>query len=101
MRDCLGWETSPVSCDSFFQEIVDRCRGVKQGVTLFLCASALWTIWKARDDVVFNKKLISSPMVLIYKTITLVKTWSPLLKPKLKPLADEMILMVSASTASM
>jgi hypothetical protein len=51
--------------------------------------------------VVFNKKLISSPMVFIYKTITLVKTWSPLLKPKLKPLADEMIQMVSARAASM
>ena len=68
---------------------------------MFLCAGALWTIWKAHNGVVFNKKLISSPMVLIYKTITLVKTWSPLLKPKLKPLADEMILMVSTSTASM
>ena len=36
---------------------------------------------------VFNEKTLSSPVVLIYKVITLVKTWSPLLKPKLKPMA--------------
>jgi hypothetical protein len=70
-------------------------------VTLFLCAGALWSIWKAHNDVVFNKKTLSSPMALIYKTITLVKTWSPLLKPKLKPLAEEMIQLVLANAASL
>jgi hypothetical protein len=75
MKDYLGWETSPFSWDSFFQGVVDRCRGVKQGLTLSLCAGAQWSIWKARNDVVFNKKTLSSPVVLIYKTIMLVKTW--------------------------
>jgi len=74
MRDCLGWETSPISCDSFFREIVGRCRGVKQGVTLFLCAGALWSIWKARNGVVFNKKMMTSSVAIIYKTMMLVKS---------------------------
>jgi hypothetical protein len=79
---------------------MERCRGQKQGVTLFLCAGALWSIWKACNDVVFNKTTLSSPVALIYKMIVLVKTWSPLLKPKLKPLAEE-IQLVSANAASM
>ena len=35
----------------------------------------------------FNKKVLSSPMVIIYnyKTLMLIKTWRPLLKPKLRP----------------
>jgi hypothetical protein len=101
MRNCLGWATSPTSCDSLFREIVERCRGKKQGVTLFICAGALWSIWKARNDVVFNKRMLSTPEALIHKTIMMLKTWSPLLKPKKKPLADEMIHSVLAYAASM
>lgn len=72
----------------------------KQEVTLFICARALCTIWKARDDVVFNKKMLSSLVALIYRMITLVKTWSSLLKPKLKPLVEENIQLVSANAAT-
>jgi hypothetical protein len=68
-------------------------------VTLFLCAGALWTIWKASNDMVFNKKAVTSPVMIVYKTLMLVKSWRRLLKPKLKPLAEEMISLV-ASNAS-
>jgi hypothetical protein len=61
----------------------------------------MWTTWKTRDDVVFNKKVLHSPVAIIYNTLTLVKTWRPLLKPKLKPLVEEMINLVSAKAASM
>jgi hypothetical protein len=57
------------------------------------------TVWKTRNDVVFNKKLLSSPQVIIiYKMLMLViKTWRPLLMPKLKPMAEDMISLLSAS----
>ena len=51
---------------------------------------ALWTIWKTRNDVVFNK-VMSSPKAIIRKTLMLIKTWRPLVKAKLSPMADEMI----------
>ena len=64
---------------------------------MFVCAGAMWTLWKARNDVVFNKKTVATPVVLVYKTFSLVKTWIPLLKPKLNPLAEEMIQIATSS----
>ena len=64
---------------------------------MFLCVGALWTIWKACNDVVLNKTTMTSPVAIIYKTLMLVKSWRPLLKPKLKPVTKEMINLVASN----
>ena len=97
LRECLSWPILPTSCSALSLEIVDRFRGKRQQVTLFLCAGALWTIWKARNDVVFNKKVMTSPVAIIYKTLMVVKSWRPLLKPNLKPVANDMIYLVASN----
>ena len=64
---------------------------------MFLCVGALWTICKAGNDVVFNKKTMTSPVAIIYKTLMVVKSWRLLLKPNLKPVANEMINLVASN----
>lgn len=100
LRDCLGWPISPTSCSSLFIEIIERQRGKKQEVTLYLCAGVLWSIWKTRNDMVFNKRVMSSPVNLVYKMLMLTKAWRPLLKPKFKPVAEDMINLLSANASS-
>jgi hypothetical protein len=41
--------------------------------------------------------MLSSPVAIMYKTLSLIKTWRPLLKMKLKPMAEEMLDLLSAS----
>jgi hypothetical protein len=48
----------------------------------------------------FNKKLVTLPVALIYKTLMLSKTWHPLLKPKMIPEADEMMSKISANAVT-
>ena len=51
---------------------------------------------------VFDKKTMTSPVAIIYKTLMMVKSWRPLLKPKLKPVAEELIdLLASNATVAM
>ena len=47
---------------------------------------------------VFNKKMMTAPMAIIYEILMLVKSLCPLLKSKLKPVANEMINLVASNT---
>ena len=42
LRDSFGWQSSPANCSKFFVEFVDRCRGKRQQVLIFICAGALF-----------------------------------------------------------
>ena len=50
----------------------------------------------------FNKKTMTYPVAIIYKTLMVVKSWRPLLKPNPKPVANDMInLAASNATVTM
>jgi hypothetical protein len=45
-----------------------------------------------------NKKIPTSPKVIIFKTLMLIKSWRPLLKSKLEPTAEEMSNLLATNT---
>lgn len=81
--------TSPIKCRKH-SYCIPVCNALKRSEI---------SIWKACNDVVFNKKVLSSPVALVYKSLMLTKTWRPLLKPKLKPLVEDMFSLLSANAA--
>jgi hypothetical protein len=83
-----------------FRDVIRRHRGDQMKLMLFICAGAMWTIWKTRNDLVFNKKTLPAPATIIYKLVTLLKTWSPLLKPKIAPMAEDVLQQLSLAAAN-
>ena len=65
-----------------------------------MCEGALWTLWKTQNDLVFNAKLVPTPVVVIHKTIALLSQWKILLKKKEQAKMELMIGEMSASVLS-
>ena len=48
----------------------------------------MWTLWKTRNDLVFEDKVIASPTVIIHKTVALLTHWKKLLNEKKTQVED-------------
>jgi len=48
----------------------------------FVFAGAMWSLWKTRNDLVFNDKVIQTPEVVIRKTMSFLMLWKKLLAEK-------------------
>jgi len=62
-------------------------RGVNKDVKLLLLlggAVTCWSIWLSRNDIVFEKKKIVSPVQVIYLVTHWLRTWVILQKPDLQ-----------------
>jgi hypothetical protein len=49
---------------------------------LFILASVGWSLWKTRNDWIFNHHLIKSPKAIAYKVLGFLSQWKKMLKPK-------------------
>ncbi|RLN12445.1 taxadien-5-alpha-ol O-acetyltransferase-like [Panicum miliaceum] len=52
---------------------------------------AMWTIWKVRNDLIFNDKVLPAPEVTIYKMVSLLAHWQQLLSEKNRRQVEVMI----------
>jgi hypothetical protein len=72
VRDALNWSSNPQSVMSFRGEI--RQTGErKYWVMWFLFYAICWTLWLSINDFIFNKNLISSPHVAVFRLILFLK----------------------------
>jgi hypothetical protein len=60
--------------------------------TFFILANVGWSLWKTRNDWVFNSHLIKSPKTIAYKVLGFLSQWKKLLKPKEVMMMDDLIL---------
>lgn len=77
LRDALG---SPVFCADIFERLLKDKAARSRRLLLFICAGAMWAIWKTRNDMVFNDKLVASPTVVVHKMMGQLKYWKPMQK---------------------
>ena len=79
IKETFGWDHPPASFDDFVDVAlrIPGCGANFRGWAIFGAAS--WAIWLARNDFVFNNKLVSSPLSNLFSMSSLLNQWSCLL----------------------
>lgn len=62
LRETFSWERPPLSCEDFLDIAMKDQKKFVVGMTWEIFGAAAWSIWLARNDLVFNKKVVSSPL---------------------------------------
>ncbi|CAN6320897.1 unnamed protein product [Urochloa humidicola] len=55
---------------------------IKMSVHFKTLLGVLWTLWKSRNELVFQDKVTPAPEVVIHRIVVQLKYWRPLLKQK-------------------
>lgn len=82
VKEAFGWDRKPNSFDEFLSLAI-RNPGVGSNYIGWAIFGALsWLIWLSRNDAVFNKKIIKSPLNMMFKTISFLTQWTCMLPGK-------------------
>ena len=99
IKDVCGLLRASTNCTDLVEILTHRKVTRFGSLFLFLCAGALWAIWKTRNDWVFEDKLLQNPVELIYKTRALLLSWKMLLRQKDWTKLDELLGALMAANA--
>jgi hypothetical protein len=91
VRVSLRWSRRSISMTSF-QDMLNAGEVESSKSVNFVLASVAWAVWKARNDWVFNNRLVKSPKVLAYNVLALFKQWKKILKTKDQEVMEDTLL---------
>ena len=68
----LNLHTIPTSTDDLFGPWIHSFSKIDRNVVMFGCGAVLWSIWRTRNDKVFNGKMLADPSDAVFFVLFLV-----------------------------
>jgi hypothetical protein len=65
----------PTSLDSFIYTALGVANAGSNFIGWAVFGALSWSIWLARNDAVFRKQIVKSPINILFKTISLLSQW--------------------------
>ena len=93
-RDVLNWPYPPKNLDEFFLLCNHSSAFINDRLHIMLLAAICWCLWLTRNNMVFRKTLLYSPLTLPFQIISLLLQWRKLCRAeeegKLEQFAEKM-----------
>ena len=88
----MRWAERPISV-THFQDMMGIGEVVHdKNLALVILDAVVWSVWKARNDWVFNNALIKSPKLIAYKVVGFLIQWTKMQKEKNRSQMEDIIL---------
>ena len=82
IREALGWRKPPGSVANFANVVLGVSGSKKNLLDWVVFGAFLWSMWTSRNDFVFERRILSSPLQVIYKMISFMSQWLLLAPPE-------------------
>jgi hypothetical protein len=79
IKEVLGWDKCPTLLEDFVCNWLDGALSNNNRTILFGLGVVCWALWKVRNKMTIEKKVIRSPKDVIYNIVLLMQQWEILL----------------------
>jgi hypothetical protein len=79
VKEALGWQKTPTSLEDFITNWLDSGRVRNKKLMLFGLGAICWVIWKVRNKMAIERKVVKTPQEVLYSAIFFMQSWKILL----------------------
>ena len=95
LRDCFSVESIPRSRDEFIELFLRAPSNHNNSTVWFWFAALSWALWLTRNDRVFKFKVLMNPSSPLYRALSSMQQWRPLMVAKRLQAADEVTVKIA------